>query len=724
MKMGKKTAEGQTASKNDSGLAIIVSAVWAIGLIVAFLAYRGEDAGKPGSLLGNLGGGSLIGAGIRDSIVGLVVALLILLAWYGLGSLITSFIKLPAEENRSRLFDLARDAALGAAAWSLVWFFLGLVGLYKIGAALGLLIIGVALAGWRIAVMRKGSSPAENTSGSGLFEKLLIAFSCVPVLLALIAAVAPPTAKDTLLYHFALPKAFVAQGGLSPIEGNIASYLALGTEMHNVWAMLLGGIVSPRAGEAAAGATVFLFFPILLIVVYGWARELDLEKRWSALAVFIVATVPTAYHVAASAYIDIALALFITLAVHALGRWWKTLETGWLIYAAIFLGAALSAKLTTLFVFAAFALVILLRAREAKTDALDRTANIFASGFVALIVGGIVALPWYLKTWVQTGSPIFPFYMSVWKGQANGWDVERSALFQAMNSQYGGYEKGILEYLLSPYRVSVLAQPEQAVFFDGVIGVAFLIGLPVLIWALWTFELPAEIKVGAGVCAVMFLFWLFSSQQLRYLLPILPVLTIGICAAGQVISRDRKPLGAVWQFSLAAAGVVALLTGLAWFLQKAPLRVALGGESRDAYLARNIDYYPFYQVLNTETPAESRVWLINMRRDTYNLDRPYFSDYLFEDWTLKEMIWSVRSAAELKRKVQERGFNYVLVRHDFILDYKQSSILKDDKPAAAHDEKEKTRKENEEKLKIAKEFLLDKAATVRADEKFSLIKVF
>ena len=247
----------------------------------------------------------------------------------------------------------------------------------------------------------------------------------------------------------------------------------------------------------------------------------------------------------------------------------KTIENGWLIYAAIFLGAALSAKLTALFVFAAFALVILLRARQAKEDAPatgSSTANIFATGFVALLLAGAIASPWYLKTWKQTGSPIFPFYMSFWKGQAEGWDVERSALFQAMNSQYGGYEKNILDYLASPFRISVLAQAEQPPLFDGVIGVAFLIGLPVLIWALWKFELPAEVKGGAGVCGIMFLFWLFSSQHVRYLLPILPILAVGICAAGQAISREKKALGTVWQFSLVASALAALVTGAAWFL--------------------------------------------------------------------------------------------------------------------------------------------------------------
>lgn len=708
--MGKE--KGEKAKSSDSGLAVVVFAAWALLLIIAFLAYRGADAGQLPRLLGNLGGGPLIGDSGVESIFGWVIATLIFRAWYGLGSLISSFIKTSVDENISNWLRLAQRTAIGAAASSLIWFLLGVAGLYKPVSAIVLLVVGIGLSIWQ-----PGRSPKTDTSAGEPFrwtEKALFALIYVPLVLAAVAALAPPVAKDTLLYHFAVPKAFIAQGSSAIIDGNIASYLALGTEMHTVWAMLVGGIFSPGAGEAAAGATIYLFFPLLLIAIYGWARELGIEKRWALIGVLMVGSVPTAYHVASSAYIDLALALFITLAIAALGRWWKTLETGWLIYTAIFLGAALSAKLTALFVFAAFALVILLRARQAKEDAPDRTANIFATGFVALLVAGAIASPWYLKTWKQTGSPIFPFYMSFWKGEAAGWDVERSALFQAMNSQYGGYEKNIVDYVLSPFRISVLAQPEQPPLFDGVIGVAFLIGLPVLIWALWKFELPAEVKVGAGVCGVMFLFWLFSSQQIRYLLPILPVLAVGICAAGQAISREKKALGTVLQFSLIASAVAALVTGAAWFLQKAPLRVVLGGESRDAYLARNIDYYPYYQVLNTETPADSRVWLINMRRDTYNLDRPYFSDYLFEDWTLRKMVWEARSTAELKAKARERGFNYVLVRHDFLFNYDRSTLV-DDK---------KSRRENEDKLKIAREFLLDKAATIKADEKFSLVKVF
>ena len=62
-----------------------------------------------------------------------------------------------------------------------------------------------------------------------------------------------------------------------------------------------------------------------------------------------------------------------------------------------------------------------------------------------------------------------------------------------------------------------------------------------------------------------------------------------------------------------------------------PLRVVLGGEPRNGYLERRLDYYRYYEVINRQLPPTARVWLIDMRRDTYHLERPYFSDFIFED---------------------------------------------------------------------------------------------
>jgi hypothetical protein len=212
----------------------------------------------------------------------------------------------------------------------------------------------------------------------------------------------------------------------------------------------------------------------------------------------------------------------------------------------------------------------------------------------------------------------------------------------------------------------------------------------------------------------MFLFWLFSSQQLRYLLPILPALGLAIAASGEAVSKGKSSLQQVLQYGFAAAAFAGILVSTAWFCQKAPLRATLGGETRDQYLTRNLDYYPYYQTVNNETATEARVWLINMRRDTYNIDRSVFSDYLFEDWTLRKVVWESRNLQELRAKAAAMNVQYVLARYDYLFDYDKSTLVDDKKP----------RPENEAKIRMAKEFILDQSRTVKADNKFSLIKVF
>lgn len=713
---------GSTRTSNNATAAIVFAA-FAVVCIAAFFAYRGDDIGRLPQVIGNLSGGSWLGLEIFSPINGLLAAVAIYLSWSGLGRFILVRAKLlPEKTNHTFLYE-ALIAAVGAAAWSLIWFFLGLFGLLNgyVAAAAVVFGFGVGLWGWSPRFRRPNR---EERKDLGQKDKIAGIIILGILLLGLVASIAPPIAKDTLLYHFSVPKSFIAQGSNAFVEGNIASYLSLGTEMHVVWAMLLGGLHSPRAAEAAAGATNFLFFPLLLTVISGWARQLRLG-RWRSTATAAVAAIPTAYHVASSGYVDLALALYVTLAAWALVRWWKEQTCGSAILIGIFLGAALSIKLTTVFVIAAFALIVLLRARESKdgqagslrsddgqADGVGSggAGRVVLTGFGALVLAGVIASPWYIRTWAETGSPIFPFYMRIWPGKAPGWDVERSNLFQGMNTQYGGVDVDKLNYLTAPVRLSVAAQPEQPVYYDGVLGVAFLIGLPLLGYALWKLDVGVEVKIMAGVAGVMYLFWLFSSEQLRYLLPIVPLLAIAIASSAEKIGGS---VGKVARYALIAAAFGGMLTSFAWFAMKAPLRVVLGGETRDEYLTRNLDYYPYYAWLNGESGADERTWLINMRRDTYHIERPVFSDYIFEDWTLRKMVWDARSADELRQKTREMGVNYVLARHDFLFDHDRSTLVDDRKP----------RPENEAKLKIAKEFLLDPARTVRSDEKFSLIRI-
>ena len=701
-----------TARARRIGVLAVAGAWWLV-LAVPFLLNRGEDVGRLPTLLAT----SLARpvhepvwgrAGIQ-SLIGLLIAGLVGLAWYGLGETIVRRVD-PAEGESDDIpvMQVATRSLVGAGAWSLAWFFLGVLPLYRVSVAALALLVGLALAGRALARGRVTAAAIARSAGWAALGLVVTG-----QILALVAALAPPTAKDTLLYHYALPKAWIAAARAIVIPYNIAGYYPLGVEMHAVWAMLLGAPLGARVAEAAAGATLFLFAPLLAMTVYGWARERGGDRTWAAAAALVIAWIPTGYEVAASAYVDLALAGYTALAVRAFGRWWMSGQPRQLAWVAAGVGGALSIKLSAAFLLLPLALLGLLHALGAgsqdRETARPSTALTAAGVLGALALGVTLAAPWYVRNWIRTGSPLFPFYIEIWPAEAPGWDLERSRLYETLFSLYGDIS-GPLDYLWSPIRLAVAAQPDQPAFYDGVLGIAFLFALPGLAWALWRRRLDVELRLAVLVSAGLFVFWLFSSQQLRYLLPAAAGLAVAIAVAGSGLERGlSRPLCGL----VVAGAALGLPVVLAWFLALDPARVVLGGESREAFLARRLDYYPYYQVVNRDVPPTARVWLIDMRRDTYHLDRPAFSDFIFEDYTLTRYVRAATSVDEIRDWVRADGITHLLVRHDILLDYDRSPIVDERRP----------RQENVAKLELMTAFFTQGTRVIQGDRKFWLIEL-
>ena len=190
-------------NRNTNSITAPLFAALAAAAVIAFFYFRGNDVGQLPTLVGNLGGGPLAGLeGMRDSVLGSVLAMLIGISWFGLGSFVGRIINLDRSESHSHVFRLARNAAIGAAIWSLIWFFLGITGLYLGVVAIVAVVVGLALATLSFSRVRAATAESRVPEKSAIFDKALLALIAAPLVLAFIAAIAPPTAKDTLLYHF------------------------------------------------------------------------------------------------------------------------------------------------------------------------------------------------------------------------------------------------------------------------------------------------------------------------------------------------------------------------------------------------------------------------------------------------------------------------------------------------------------------------------------------
>jgi hypothetical protein len=681
---------------------------WALLLAGIFFSQRGSDVGRlPDSLRAFASSyHTFSGAALRDTVVGALVSLLVLLSWWGIGNPLQQLLKRKAALQSSAHWgwDCGSSCAWGAGITSLLWFFLGLSHLYTAGVALTVLALGLVLFAWAMLRLPRTANLEEPASG---FEVLALLLAAIPVLLAGIASLAPPVAKDTLLYHISLPKAFLAGRGLVDVPNNIAQYYALGAELNGAWAMLLGRIISPRAAEAAFGCTEFSCLPLLGLILYGWSRGRGLHRAQALVAVALVACVPTVYASSASAYNDMALTVYFTLAAAAVVGWWEKPNLWNALPIGLALGFALGVKLLALFLLAVIVVVFLLRTRQAevKPQAGVSPAAVLRSAALAIGLAAAVAGPWYLRNWVRTGSPLYPFYINLLHGSAPGWDAQRSVIDQMLNSRFGGYPKGVLDYLAVPFRISLTAQPELPRYFDGVLGISFLFGSPLLLLAWKKKRLDTASAIATALACGFLVCWLFSSEQMRYLLPVLPILALSIAAAA--FSLGQRFCGL-----LLVTAIPGLLVSLAWFAQQNPLPVVAGLESRNSYLERSLDYYPFYQEINTRLPAHARVWLINMRGDSYYIGRPYVFDFRIEHYTFVKLVWESETVEQLRARVRQAGITHVLARTDALLDPAVSPLVDDEKPAA----------ENERKMQLARSFLLQ-GRVLRREGRFVLLEL-
>lgn len=695
----------------------LIGGIGAVGLVILsgiFFSFRQNDLGQFPNLLSHFlqsfGQGKILSTqAVAECCGGIFIASLILLAWIGLGALVIRH--LAKNEFSSNSLRVAWYCGIGSSLWSTLWFFLGLANLFSKSLALVLILIAAPFGAYELGKFIKARIARDKAPNNPL-TKIAISLTAISLFLAFISALAPLTGKDAMVYRFAIPKLFVNSGGFADVGTNIFGYLSFGAEMNGVWGMLLGNFINERVAEIAFNIISFLFCPLLLLTIFGIVTEVVSDRGWALTAAAIVAAVPTLYQVAGSGYVDHSLTFFITLAIYAVMKWWENSSRENAALVAFSLGGALAIKFLALFAFLSIFLIVLFKSKQAKDQSTKNPNAILLNGILALCCGGLLASPWYLRTWLKTGSPVFPFYAHLWKGSAPGWDAARSQISQILLSQYGGENKGIFDYLLTPIKLSIESQPELPANYDGVLGITFLLGLPLIIWGLWKLSLRPEIKIAAVMAGGWYFCWLFTSEQLRFLLPVIPALAIALTGIAAQIGFTKEKKSTLLQSVLLLSAFPGMMVIGCWFLDLNPVRTVLGGEAREEFLSRRLDYFSYYKAINHDLSPNAKIWLINLRNDTIHLERQFFADYVFEDYTIAELIKQSSDLNQLRKKIGELGVTHILLRHDVLLDYARTPIV---------DEK-KNESENREKFKLLNDYLAQ-GKILKRDDKFMLLEV-
>lgn len=514
------------------------------------------------------------------------------------------------------LLSLAIFALGLASAWQ-VWVFRALVGM----AALA----GLVLAVWNIWNMRFLRIPSYSR-----LEWLALCVTASLLGLALLGACAPVTDWDGLSYHLAVPELYLRQGGLYFIPFIHHSNFPLATEMLYAPAVALE---SPEAAKVVH----WVFFVTMTCAAGSLAQELFGGKArvWAALA---ATAMPVAIWEAQAAYIDLSTACFVLLSATALVRYLNDDDRGYLVLAALMAGMGAGTKTFALgWLFLCVMLVLLLA--PAPRSKVKDCATCFS-------IAVTVSCPWFIKSLILTGNPVYPFLYSIFGGRA--WGPAGAEMYRQSWTAFGvGRSPGDL--LMLPWDLMA----RGGAFIDG--GILFGSPGPLLVALLPAAALKwkGSARALAAAVFVYVLVWFGLSQQTRYLLPVLALSSVLVVAS--TVGADL--VGKAARCAVLAAGAVSAI--LAAVLVSPTIELISGHTTRSEYVSRHVNSYWAAAYL----PRDDRLLLYREPRGFY-----FPQTYMWADEALSSAIPynEFQTPAEMLAWLRRRNWQTALINRRFV----------------------------------------------------------
>lgn len=584
---------------------------------------------------------------LLENLLQFLLALLAVCGFWGTGRMLRKkFITLPDDA-----LGATTDFAIGAwIVWTLV-FLVGLAHGYHPWVARALMVLTFIPVILEIRQLpRLNLSQWKPQNG---VEVLLYLIAIYVFVMALMGALTTPAAQDALVHHLALPKNLIKAGAMKDFPYDYFSYFPAGMEMLYLYGLLLRG---------AGTATLFHYFfgvAIFLLLLKG-SSFLNISPLARAIASLAIITIPTIWMEMTWAYVDLAITFYITLALLTLLRYRQSANKEWLYIFGFALGGALSIKYTALYAVVIFSLFILFILRDLKMRSLTEIAK---GLMVPMLIAFLVSCLWYVRNVIFTGNPLFPFLLNIIPTHNIGWDSERARNVLVMLGRYGGVDKTFFDYLITPIKLSLYAQYESDQFYQGIIGPFFLLSLPLILAIKWV---RREVWYLLGFSAAFYFFWLVSSQQIRYLLPIFPGLALAIVMGGEDLFNLMQDRWKAIKYGLITIIMGAFIYNCFTIFQyfntfKYP-QLFFGKIIAADFLRDKFDYYRAYEYINGNTPPDSKVFLISLSNQPYYLERDHFGDAVFEDYTLKKIVSESKDHSEIKAKLKQMGITHLIYR--------------------------------------------------------------
>jgi Dolichyl-phosphate-mannose-protein mannosyltransferase len=561
--------------------------------------------------------------------------------------------------------------SIGIAVWMYLLMALACVGLYRRGVLIGAAVfIGTIGVGLNVAhrfssaeALAKAVSP--ETPGGRPFDArpelvegraqgrhmgqplqnwihILAWLPPAVVLVQLfVRTLGPWLGWDDMSAHLTLPRIWLAHGGFVHLPFNVYSHWPSNVQM-------LYGLGLAVEDYVLAKLLHLMFLGLLTVAVYRFASR---ATPWAGL---VAASLLLANDVvlveAPVANIDIGVAFFFFMAVALAVEFRETGTRPALVLSGIFCGCVAGSKITGL---GAIACVYPLIALGSTRRQIVRNSALFAACAFAL------ALPWLLKSYVETGDPLYPV---LWKHVAGiEWsDTIADQFWRWQNSI--GMGRTPRDYALLPIRV-ILNGGGGYQNFAAWISKTWIVFLPLtLIFTPWV-PVARRCLLPAGI---YFVIWANSSQQSRFLISVLPLLAVSTAVttvwAVDLLSRQVRSQKSEIRIRYALAGlvIVGTLAVLGWASRY--VRQGSLDATRNLFVdPPNIREWtpdPAFAFVRQQLPPAANVLMLNINHGFF-LDRDYIADSFFEASQLNAAVNAAGDGDGLTRLFERLGVTHV-----------------------------------------------------------------
>ncbi|MBI4969599.1 MAG: glycosyltransferase family 39 protein [Rhodospirillales bacterium] len=430
---------------------------------------------------------------------------------------------------------------------------------------IGLVLVALALPGWRAMPWRRmGLSLRRLFLAAGEDWRLagLLGLLALTLVVSYVQGLAPPNDYDSLMYHLALPRFNLEQGNLDPPFGHRLPNVLFPHLVTNISRFALA-----LMGEGATQPSVGLFGIAACAGTALLARRMAMSAAISLAAALIFLTTRVVIWEIGTVEVDLPLAAMATAALIVFLAWRGRPHTGLIVLFGLLLGSGFAIKYQGGLVGFAFAPALIWAwfAYPRQRWALC----------LAPLISVLTFVPHMAEDYRWTGNPVFPLYNALF--------VKDSPPFYTDYNLTYGTGRGWLDLLTEPWSLSVA--PMQ--HFDGMIlGAPILLALaPLALLGMSAIRHRGIVLTWIGAYYVL---WFFvQSQQVRFLLPILPALAVFAAFGARRLALVGQPSQTMRGAFLVLLGLLAanqaLFVGVYAALRLPP---ALGLMSPEAYHER------------------------------------------------------------------------------------------------------------------------------------------